>query len=264
MDNLLTLQTAFQAHLLDTNEHHIYQSIISTTKMPAQKRMTIYSHAYSARLIEALAESYPMLFLYLGSDLFNQLALEYVKAYPSYYRSIRWFGDKFNAFLKNHPQYQQYLYLSELATLEWTMGTVFDAPTATVLTLPELAQMPPEAWSEMQLQAHPTVRRVDLSWNTIQIWQALSQDKQPDEPVQHDFPIPWILWRKEFINQFCSLSTANAWAIDAVLQGSNFGEICMGLTQWQAEENVATTAASLLKGWVIADLISAVKIKSYH
>lgn len=260
MNNLLKLQTAFQAHLLDINEHNIYQSIISTVKMPAQKRMAIYSNAYYARLVEALAANYPILFLYLGADVFNQLGQEYAKAYPSYYRSIRWFGDKFNVFLKEHNEYKNYFYLSELATVEWIMTAVFDAPDAQVLTLPELAKIPPDAWLEMRLQAHPSVHRLDLSWNTIQIWQALSQDKQPDEPVQCNPPIPWIFWRKKLVNQFCSLPRENIWAIDAMIQGLNFSEICIGLMKWHAEENVATIAAGLLKGWVIAGLISAVKI----
>ena len=52
----------------------------------------------------------------------------------------------------------------------------------------------------------------------------------------------------------------DVWAFDAMIQGLNFGEICMGFTQWHAEENVAPYAAGLLKGWVIAGLICAVKI----
>src|SRR3990167_6248555 len=104
----------------------------------------------------------------------------------------------------------------------------------------------------MKLQIHPSAQRLNFSWNVFPIWQALSEDQPPPDPVQQEQPIPWILWRKELTNQFCSLTADEAWAIDAMRQGIKFGEICEGLCEWIDEHNAAIHAASLLKGWILA------------
>lgn len=260
MSQLSELQTAFQHHLLDNTKKNIQRAIISTARMPAEKRLGIYAHAYYSRLVEALGANYPLLLLYLGETAFNQLGYDYAKQFPSSYRSIRWFGDKFSLFLSEHPDYQDYPYLAELAQIEWTMCAVFDAPDHSVLLLEELGNIPPEKWLNMQLHAHPSLRTLTLTWNSMQIWQALNRDEHPGKAALYDIPITWLFWRQDLINHFCSLIPQDAWAIEAVLNGLTFGEICAGLTQWYEEEEVSQYVAALLKGWIAAGLISGVSV----
>lgn len=55
-----------------------------------------------------------------------------------------------------------------------------------------------------------------------------------------------------------SLGEDEAWALDAVREGGNFGVICEGLCRWHGADEVAMQAASFLKRWVTDGLISAV------
>lgn len=250
MNTLKQLQNEFQNYLLDKNESVICDNIISTEKMPAQKRLTIYSNAYYARLVEALGSSYPCLLAYLGFNDFYKLGCEYAKAQPSTYRSIRWFGDQFAKYLPEH--------LAEIAKIEWEMSAVFDSKDQIPLQIEELSNIPPESWSEMKLQMHPSVRRLDLNWNSIQIWQDLMNEKEPSHAIKNEFTVPWIFWRKDLDNQYCSLEQEDAFALDALLKGEDFGTMCEGLLQWNHEEEVGLRAASLLKGWTMAGLIGKV------
>ncbi len=260
MKALSQLQNQFQNYLLDSNLQ-FQNCIINTDKVPAEIRLGIYGNAYRIRLIEALAANYPILHMYVGDDQFEELGEAYLKTCPSTFRSIRWFGDCLANFLSNHSSYKEYPYLAELAQFEWTLTLAFDAIDDNILQIEEMASIPPDAWINMQLQMHPAVHRLSFSWNIIQIWQALSDENTPPEPVHNLHPVEWVLWRREFASQFCSLSNDEAWAIDAMRNGGTFSEICEGLCQWIDEDEAALRAASLLKSWISQGLITKVKLK---
>lgn len=256
MSQLTRLQDEFQNYLLHSS-NQIHQHIVDTRKVSAETRLAIYSNAYRARLLEALIINYPVLSQYLGEEDFEKLGNEYIDAYPSTYRSIRWFGDKLSQFLRASSHYSSWPFLSELAQFEWAMTLAFDAADSTLLQLEEVGRVPPDAWVDMRFQAQPSAQRLNLKWNVVSIWQALTDDQEPNEP-QESFSVSWILWRKDFLTQFCSLSLEEAWAIDAMLNGSTFGDICEGLCQWVDEQNAAMHGASLLKGWITAGLLTKV------
>lgn len=259
MNNLLILQNQFQSYLLQ-NHPDIKKMVVSSKKISADMRLAIYSNAYQTRLIEALISNYPILNAYLGTDIFNKIACDYIDEYPSCNRSIRWFGDKLPGYLNEHQDYRKFEYLAELAEFEWKQTLVFDAADSSVLQIDELAQIAPELWQNMRFHLHPTVHRINLSWNIVQIWQAISDNIAPEEPIKTSSPIFWVMWRRELINRFCSISIEEAWAIDAILNGLSFGDICEKSCEWVGEEKAGMYAASLLKGWVQSGLIAGVAL----
>lgn len=257
MSKLLDVENKFQNYLLHSSQD-IFNHVVGTCKVPVEIRLGIYENAYRARLHEALITTYPALQSYLGDEQFEELCFAYIDTYPSEFRSIRWFGDKLANFMSTNLPYQEFPYLSELAKLEWTMSLVFDAVNAPVLQLEDMQNVSPEAWGTMRLQIHPSAHRLSFSWNTVQIWQA-TDEQRPPEP-QEATSMQWLFWRNELSSQFCSLPEDEAWAIDRVINESTFGELCEGLCQWVDEKNAGMHAASLLKGWITAGLISQVII----
>ena len=230
MSDLSLLEHQFQDYLLQGKED-IYAQVIGTEKVSADCRLTIYAHAYRARLQEALMSNYSVLHAYLGDEAFETLCDAYIDAHPSNCRSIRWFGDKLASFLSTVPLHEDYPYLCELAAFEWHIGLVFDAEDAPVMLLEDMQDIPPEAWASMRLQSHPSVHRLTLYWNVVQIWQAMMDGQDPSDPMYNNTPTEWVLWRKGLETQFSSLSTDEAWAIDAIKKNVHFGELCEGLCQ---------------------------------
>ena len=255
MTKLSDIEQSFQDYLLHDNPD-ILQHVVGTTNFPVYVRLGVYGHAYRARLHEALTTTYSILHSYLGDEQFETLCYAYIDANPSHFRSVRWFGEELPHFL--HQQYDEYPYLAELAQFEWSMALVFDAANSDVVVLTDMQAIPPEAWIDMRLKIHPSVHRLALSWNVVQIWQAITDDQTPEEPQQTESSVPWVLWRTDRVSQFSSLSVDEAWAIDAMINGATFGELCEGLCQWVDEENAGMHAASLLKGWITAGLIAKV------
>src|SRR5207248_2299216 len=83
-----------------------------------------------------------------------------------------------------HSEYAAAPVLAELARWEWTMTDVFDAADATALTHAELARVSPEQWAGLRFTWHPSLRRLALSWNAPQIWQALTADAERPQASQ--------------------------------------------------------------------------------
>lgn len=257
MSVLACIQDKFQQYLLRDNMD-FQEQIVSTTKVPAEIRLAIYSNAYQSRLVEALSSNYPVLKTYLGEEIFEKISRDYIDQFPSHYRSIRWFGDQLAHFIKEHQACKEFPYLSELAQFEWAQTLVFDAADRDTLHIGEVTTISPESWMSMRLRAHPSVHRINLLWNVVQIWQSISSGQNPDEPIQNSSTIAWVLWRQDLINSFSSLTEYEAWGIDAVLNELTFGEICEGLCQWVNEQDAGQHAASLLKGWILSGLITEI------
>ncbi len=251
--SLLDLENKFQNYLLHSNQD-IFNHVVGTCKVPADIRLRIYENAYRSRLQDALSVTYPTLQNYLGQESFEELCFAYIDACPSQFRSIRWYGDQLSTFMHDNSPYQAFPYLHELAKLEWTMASVFDASDCPAIQIQDMQNIPPEAWIDMCLEMHPSAHRLNFSWNTVKIWQTINEEQACIKPQQIKSE-PWLFWRKELISQFSPLPEDEAWAIDMMIKNLTFGELCEGLCQWVDEQKAGMHAASLLKGWITAGLI---------
>lgn len=258
MSELMHLQEQFQQFIL-SGESEIYNSIVQTKAVSVDTRLAIYRDAYNLRLIECLTSNFPSLYAYLGTEEFNKLAQEYIAAYPSSYRSIRWFGDVLADFVNKY--YPHNPHLAELTDFEWKMSLAFDAADAAVVQVEDMASVPAESWGNLQFILHPSVQRVNYFWNAIPLWQALTDDKELPDLQQSSEPIAWVLWRSPSnLIKFYSLSPEEAWALDAIAQGLSFGDLCEGLCQWITPEEVGLRAASYLKSWIQHGILSQLNL----
>ena len=255
MSELSQLQEQFQKFIV-SGQTEINDSIECTENVSVDTRLAIYRDAYKLRLIESLTSNFPAVHFYLGTEAFQEVCTSYIDAHPSFYRSIRWYGDVFADFLKNYYA-SQYFFIAELADFEWKMTLAFDAADTQVLQLSEMAAVPPQSWADMQFTLHPSVQRLDYFWNAVPLWQALTQDNDLPELTHNAVAASWIMWRApDYIIQFYSLSEEEAWALDALLRGLSFGQLCEGLCQWVAAEEVGMRAASYLKNWIQSGMVA--------
>lgn len=252
MNALHQLQQNMQAHLL-TGDMAIAASIVATPEVPVATRLGIYHDAYRFRLLEALSSNYPCLERQAGSDRFRQWGLAYIAQYPSKTRSIRWYGENMAAFLTQEPGY-----LAEMADFEWHLSLAFDAADADVLTIEDMTALPPDAWPDLRFMAHPSLQRVTYFWNVVPMWQAMAENREAVDAHKGDQATAWVVWRKDHLNRFYSLTEEEAWALDAMIAHVNFADICDGLCQWQTAKTVGMRAAGLLKGWLKSGLIQGI------
>lgn len=257
MSSLLRLQEDFQSYLL-SYDGDMEEYVVGTRQASAAERLEVYAQAYRLRLLEALGKDFPALKTLLGEEAFDAMGRAYIDAYPSHHPSVRWFGRHLVEFLCDTAHYNTQPVLAEMAAFEWTQSDVFDSAEAAVITIEDLGATRPECWAAMRLERHPTVRRLDLTWNVPVLWRAIDKNEKPPQPQRAEVPVAWVLWRKDLKIFWRSLEVDEAWAIDACPQGYTFGEICEGLCEWIDEVHTPLRAASLIKQWISDGMIARI------
>jgi hypothetical protein len=252
---LVELQRNFQRHLL-AGDDAILDSVVDAPPLAPAARVRIYRIAYRVRLLDSLKDTYPVLFKILGDEVFENLGDAFIDAHPSVHRSIRWYGRELADFLAQRPPYAEQPILAEIALFEWTLSEVFDAADAVPVGRDALQAVDPESWDRLRFEFHPSVRLLDLTWNTVAVWQAMSRDEDPPRPEASETPIPWLLWRRELTNRFRSLDEAECAALEAARAGEPFGEICAALRTWLPEEEIPLGAATLIGTWTDSGMIT--------
>lgn len=266
MSSLRLLQSQFLAYLRAPLTQ-MQGAVVDTAKISADSRLKIYADAYRLRLIDALADNYPILHTLIGDDTFTELGARYLETQPSRHFSIRHFGHRLAEFVTVQSPYAQQPVLADLAHFEWALRDVFDAADALALTHQDLAAIAPELWPDMRFKLHPTVRRLDLTWNAPAIWKALDEQLDPPVPQINQHSIAWLIWRHDLKIQFRSLQVDEAWAIDALRLNTTFAELCAGLCEWVDESHASLHAAQFIQRWLTDGILSndsvSTPIRSY-
>lgn len=260
MSELRELQNYFQTYLLEADSQ-IESCIVEPANDSSLERLAIYSHAYRLRLLEVLQKEYDILYKLVGKEIFHQLGYEYIDRYPSSFSSVADFGQFLSHFLATTEPYAKTPHLSELAHFIFELSSTVDAPDASVLSMPSIAEVPQDAWPIMQIKFHPSVKISPYRWNIFEIWRALLDGKEPPMPMQQEKLGYYAVWRKNIDSLYCILTAQEASMMRGLYQEQTFAEVCEDLTQWLAPEAVAEYAVSLLLRWLNDEMLSEVRFK---
>lgn len=222
--SLFSMQLQFQQHLLGAADA---APLIDGDEARQQLGLGIYANAYRQRLLETLIDSYEKTQAVMGDDAFESAALSYIAAHPPTTRSLRWYGDRFDAHLAAPPhEGDGSAALAELARLDWALRGAFDGPDSEVLDAGVFAELPPEAWATLRIVPVPTTRLLVFQHNTVAVWQALDDDETPPALQASDVAVDWLIWRKGVQPHFRSLHGAEAALLRSMLDGSSFAQAC--------------------------------------
>lgn len=229
-------------------EEAIKSHVVGRGKANVEERLKIYSNAYRFRLIDALSETFPSMHTLMGDDHFYTMSLAYIDAYPSHHFSLRYFGNQLETFLADYEA--ETPLFSEMAKFEWALRNSFDSADIEPITLLALQQIAPELWGTLGFQFHPSVQRLNLNWNTPQLWSAIEAEEEPIPPQKNEYPIPWVVSRNQLMTYYRSLDADEAWALDQSLQGSLFAALCEGVCEWIDAANAPARIAGFIAQWI--------------
>lgn len=257
--SLADLQARLQANVLSGDDAALLD-VRDGPGLSAQRRLGIYHHAYRARLLETMRDTFGHTWRYLGDEWFDRLASAFIEQHPSAHANLRWYGEAWPAWLDGarlvqmgagvHPE------VAELARLDWALRRAFDAADASVLTAAALAAMPVDEWTQAPLQAHASVALVVLQCNTLVLWHALDQDEDVPAVMPLPQPVTVLVWRTDERPHFRSVCEPEAQALTRLLLGRSFADICEALSDQAREgEDAAVAAAKLLGGWLREGLL---------
>lgn len=249
---LESLQREVQEHVLARGSRAT--SLVSGDA-DAAERLAIYVNAYTARLAESLAATYPHVRQALGPTAFACLCARFAREHPSTFPSVRDYGEAFPAFLFEHHDGVEAAGLCELAEWDWACASAFDAADVACLTPTDLSLIAPERWPELRFSFHPSLRRLRLTTNAM-AW-VRGSAAESARAWRREQSVEWLVWRRELTVYFRPLETDEARVLDRARCGACFGEVCADLLDASDADAASLRAASLLRTWQDDQLLIA-------
>lgn len=253
--SLHALQDRFQAHVLQSDAAALNDICDGTGWQPSH-RLGVYHHAYRARLLETMRDTFSHTWRYLGDEWFDQLALPYIEQHPSRLSNLRWYGETWPSWLAgdrlatlnlgNHPE------VAELAQLDWALRRSFDAADSPALTAAHLSALLPDQWVNAALVPQAGAALLSVACNTLALWHALDQDEEVPPAEQLAQALSVLVWRQGEQPHFRSLADEEAHALTQVMLGHSFADVCDLLARLRpdAVEQVPAMAGAMLRRWL--------------
>ena len=125
-------------------------------------RLEIYNRQYWFRVITAVAEDFPALNAVLGSEVFDELVLAYLRENPSSSFTLRNLGSKLPEWLLDHAEYTSgnHDLAMDIARLEWAYVESFDRAAIPPVNGADFAGFD----GETKLNLQPHLQLLDLKY----------------------------------------------------------------------------------------------------
>lgn len=156
------------------------QLLTSSRTRSAAERFGVYHHAYRARLLECLADDYPV--LSRATD-FDALCTAYVDAHPSRSFSLNDYGRHLPAFLRERGS-EPRAFFAELAALEWQLVQAVHAAGGGTLGLEAVQAVAPADWETAVLVPSPSLQVLHFEYPVNAFYKHVRErDHVPDVPA---------------------------------------------------------------------------------
>jgi hypothetical protein len=138
------------------------------------KRFAVYRNNVVVSLVDALADSHPVVQALVGVDFFRAMAAEFARANPPRSPVLAWYGEGFADFVAGFPPAAGLPYLADVARLEWLRVEAWHAADADPLPLDEVAALLADATAlpGLRLSLHPALRVLRSAHPVVSLWAA--------------------------------------------------------------------------------------------
>ena len=256
-NNLTDLQQVFQSYMVTDNNEAIDliespQHLDTTNKV----RMDVYRNAYFIRLTEIIAMDTPALKAFLGSERFEKIAENYIKANTAHEFSIRNFSANFPKFLAKH--YSNEPIFKELARYELAMNQVQLISNAPHISLDDInAAIKLEEWPYLILNVHPSLVTESFNYNCVFIRAAHDNKQTIPKAEKLSEKTTWAIWSYDQHSFYLSLDSTGLPFFKALRNGLCFAQACEQLCEYMPEDEVGPHAASLLQNWINSGMFTS-------
>jgi hypothetical protein len=213
-------------------------------KLTASERLDVYRHGYRGRLVECLADDYPVLKHALGEAAFETLCHQYIARFPSKRPNLNTFGQHMPGFCEG--------FLSELAALEWAVVQAIHAAEGRSMVGAQLASMRAEAWASVRLRKCPSLQVLRANYPVNDYYQAVREGNDPTLPAQS--PSATAVYRAGLTVWRQRLTPVMADVLSALARGETLEQAVAHVPDGHSPEQVL----SWFREWVEAGLFEAV------
>ncbi len=177
---------------------------------------------------------------------------------------------------------ERWPWAADLARLEWSLVEAWLAADATPLPPTALASLAPDAFGTLRFGTSPSLALLRLAWPVADLRERFERADGPGPTREHACPngvgacdapgpgddsapalerkaTPVRVWRQGESVRFKMLSDVEAAALEQVIAGESFGDVCETVARFVGEAEAPARAAALLAGWIADELIVGVE-----
>lgn len=176
MAGLRQLQNRYSAAIL-SGQQDVLEDILPGGRLSPTRAIDVYSSGYTARLTEALGETFEAVWRVLGDELFFRVAADYIKSHPSTSYNLSDYGGEFAEYAATRDELKVFPFIRELAEFEWTFKNLFHEREEAALAAARLAQ----STGTTRLEFVSSHRLLKHGHQIYPIWK-LRQDSQASLP----------------------------------------------------------------------------------
>ena len=221
--------------------------IASHPPLSSKARIEVYAEMYWLRMRDVLRDAFPTVRAAVADETFDGLIADFLREHPSTHPSLDRLGRPFPQFLaKASPEW------ADVAALEWVRAEAFIAVDGPVLPFTQLQAIPPEAWGELTLKAHPSVRLLELATDPQPAVRAQREGSTPPAPLA--VPTALVIWRTGFTVFHAPISANEAAAIKSLIEGAPLPTL---LAPFEDLDDGGVSAFEALQSWFSEGMVAA-------
>lgn len=169
----MTTQTAFAQALLHA-ELPCPTGLTTWNGSDPALRFAVYRNNVMVSLIDALADTYPVVQTLVGEEFFRAMARVFAQAHPPRSAVMAYYGREFAEFVESFAPAASVPYLADVARLEMARVMAYHAADVVAIR-PQVLQAAladPEQLLSLQLVLHPSVHVIGSRFAAFSIWAA--------------------------------------------------------------------------------------------
>ncbi|MEP6885848.1 MAG: DNA-binding domain-containing protein [Gammaproteobacteria bacterium] len=178
MHSLRELQLDVMQAVLDARPE-LAAPYIADRGIAARLTLDVYANTARSNFTDSLIASFPVVRRLVGEDYFRQLARGCHARHPSISGDLQFAGAEFAQFLAQAHGAGEYLYLGDVAHLEWLIQETLLAAEHAPFDPAKLQTVPPNDYDALVFRLHPSVRLFTSEFPCVAIWQANAGDAEP-------------------------------------------------------------------------------------
>jgi hypothetical protein len=173
----MSIQADFAAALLDTRLP-CPAGLCSANGADPASRFAVYRNNVQASLINALADSYPVVQQLVGEEFFRAMAGLFIQQQPPRSPLMSRYGDGLAAFITAFEPAAEVPYLADVARLERLRTRAYHAGDAAAVSAHQIsaALADPQTLAALTITLHPSLHLLDSAYAVVSIWAAHQQN----------------------------------------------------------------------------------------
>jgi len=257
MSQLRILQSEFSELLFSETGQAPFPKYLNDAILPngldAQRRINIYKNNLFISLAAALCAVYPVINKLVGDAFFSYAAKEYIKQHPSKSGDLHSFGEYFSEFLGRFSPTEKFVYLPDIAKLEWAYHLAFHAGNENGLDLDALTKLTLLQLSNIRFRINTSAALIESEYPILKIWQANQESYTGGNINLDEGGVKLIVNRNEFDIEFTALKDGEYAFLQSLMSDQSFTHACDCAVQIEPTINLSECLHRLISSNIIVE-----------